>query len=778
LPRGTSVAERGNSATAAASASEDVLMSDSDGGSGQTSVRQPQHLQAGQTSASYRLPNPDTSSRRAPAPAQNRLVQPGAGWTNGAIPVHTNCDDVDCTDASCNPATATKKSRVSFIPLREEMDEDETKTTGIALVDIDSLDKFIGEVIEKHARECREGHLKVKSQIKNGYELDRNYACSTCGMEVTYRTGPPPDPNAPKTKGRFKPRPINTIMSVGIFNCGAPMQHIRELFAESGVISPSEKGQAKMMEKVQASVKKVSQEELVSNRKQHVAACRALNDYAGDHKFKDSEGVEHSIARGPITTDGNGEKRAYGHIITGQQHALVCISAVTGMPIAIWHDQISCIRCSLKLTQLMKDGEVERVQDLSAADLSHEGTCYRNRKIRPDDEAILGDFVIADGDTRGPLRFISRQAELVGDSWKGKAQYCPDIGHFIKCISNALFTLANKNTELRGKNLLEPVRIKVLVSDILKYIREYGADYKAYVSTDKSKLDEARARCLRRIENLIHHHCGDHGGCEMGDCKYLQIEDEIVAQYTEEFGDSKSREEIIALKLMDIREKYADNSRFSGMSMSMGQNARKKVLGVIFSRITPDCIDRVCLCLSSNPCENFFSVLVKYTSGKRVYLGKKDGWEVRLNFVAASKSNNRLTDEVRADLNIKETSFVREKSTNLKLKRKAYQAAYKKSEGCKKRRTLQKMGSKVALQANSKDPARHRSDKLKAKDIGKSTTSKGSAEPRRKKTKKTKCSNCKDIHPGMNCPEPSYRPVKSRKKPSKLCDPAYLSSLF
>mmetsp|Transcript_13269 Transcript_13269/g.31382 ORF Transcript_13269/g.31382 Transcript_13269/m.31382 type:complete len:89 (-) Transcript_13269:279-545(-) len=88
------------------------------------------------------------------------------------------------------------------------------------------------------------------------------------------------------------------------------------------------------------------------------------------------------------------------------------------------------------------------------------------------------------------------------------------------------------------------------------------------------------------------------------------------------------------------------------------------------------------------------------------------------------------------------------------------------------------MGSKVALQANSKDPARHRSDKLKAKDIGKSTTSKGSAEPRRKKTKKTKCSNCKDIHPGMNCPEPSYRPVKSRKKPSKLCDPAYLSSLF
>ncbi|EJK51351.1 hypothetical protein THAOC_29480, partial [Thalassiosira oceanica] len=141
----STVADHHNSDTAAASVSEDVLMSDSDGGSGQSSVRQPQHLQAGQTSASYRLPNPDTSSRRAPTPAPNRLVQPGASWTNGAIPVHTNCDDVDCTDASCNPATATKKSRVSFIPLREEMDEDETKTTGIALI-VEAPSKILGEL--------------------------------------------------------------------------------------------------------------------------------------------------------------------------------------------------------------------------------------------------------------------------------------------------------------------------------------------------------------------------------------------------------------------------------------------------------------------------------------------------------------------------------------------------------------------------------------------------------------------------------------------------------
>ena len=65
----------------------------------------------------------------------------------------------------------------------------------------------------------------------------------------------------------------------------------------------------------------------------------------------------------------------------------------------------------------------------------------------PDDEAILVDFVVADGNNKGPKKFISKQAEIVGDSWEGKAEYVPDIGHFIKCISNAFFALATKHPE-------------------------------------------------------------------------------------------------------------------------------------------------------------------------------------------------------------------------------------------------------------------------------------------------------------------------------------------
>ena len=123
----------------------------------------------------------------------------------------------------------------------------------------------------------------------------------------------------------------------------------------------------------------------------------------------------------------------------------------------------------MRMTELANDKTFgKRIQDFTSMDLSHPGRCYKNSKhgpasaeeyaleslaefflidpetgnFRPDDEAILVDFVVADGDTKGPKKFISKQAEIVGDSWEGKAEYVPDIGHFIKCISNAFFALA------------------------------------------------------------------------------------------------------------------------------------------------------------------------------------------------------------------------------------------------------------------------------------------------------------------------------------------------
>ena len=254
----------------------------------------------------------------------------------------------------------------------------------------------------------------------------------------------------------------NTRPSMTAQFAGAPASQVRELFHEGGVIAPSKKGLKKMMDKTTDVVRDVSEQQLKQNRKEHVKAAREMSDYEGDHKFTDSSGKEHSISVGPVAVNGNGEKRAYGHIITGEQHCTVIISLITGKPLHIWHDQISCVHCQHKLTELLNQSNKKRAADITSQDLAHPGKkCHRNSKhgpasaeewalesfakfllmdpetgdIRPNDEAILVNFVIGDGDTKGPTKFMNKQADIV-PTFKGRAQYLPDIGHFIKGISN------------------------------------------------------------------------------------------------------------------------------------------------------------------------------------------------------------------------------------------------------------------------------------------------------------------------------------------------------
>ena len=89
--------------------------------------------------------------------------------------------------------------------------------------------------------------------------------------------------------------------------------------------------------------------------------------------------------------------------------------------------------------------------------------------------------------------------------------------------------------------------------------------------------------------------------------------------------------------------------------------------------------------MSSNRCKNYFSVLVKYTCGKRIYFGRKKGWKVRLLFTAASLSNNRVNDDVREHMCIRMSLIVREQRIEETLKKKQSMAKYKKTEKCKAR---------------------------------------------------------------------------------------------
>ena len=67
---------------------------------------------------------------------------------------------------------------------------------------------------------------------------------------------------------------------------------------------------------------------------------------------------------------------------------------------------------------------------------------------------------------------------------------------------------------------------------------------------------------------------------------------------------------------------------------------------VITSRLNADNIDRLASILSSNCCEQYFGILVKYSQEKRLNLDKTDSWRVLQLFVAGLRSSANFTSDL------------------------------------------------------------------------------------------------------------------------------------
>ena len=324
-----------------------------------------------------------------------------------------------------------------------------------------------------------------------------------------------------------------------------------------------------------------------------------------------------------------------------------------------------------------------------------------------------------------------------------------------------------------------------MCGDISKYLREYGMQYRdlsqSAAPDAACTLEKLRDQTLAHIDAMVDHHCGDHSKCNTKDCLYLRLQNHHYAKYcTEHEDDVKEKKltykQIIVLREDKINEDYARQSRFKGMTMSISNIGRAKIRKEITKRLDKKNIDRVALAMSSNGCENFFSRVIKFTSGKRIYFGRKDGWEIRVKFAAAKKSDPRMTNKVRNEMGITSTSAVREMATVTMLREQEYHAHYKRQEKYKERRKVKKLITSKVVMKNSKDPARHKTEKLSAKAVVKSKAKSSVDKPAVPQKRKTNCPNCKHMHPGK-CPEPVYMSKKKKIK-SKLVDESYMSSLF
>ena len=327
------------------------------------------------------------------------------------------------------------------------------------------------------------------------------------------------------------------------------------------------------------------------NRREHVLAARSSDNYPGDVTAT-IQGGKVKVARGAAATDGAGNTCAYNHLIRGSQHSLVVISLITQKPLVVISHQISCWRCSNAMTKLMK-AKNEKLYALDISDVRHEGTCFRNTKHGPavaeeyacveaanalifdkggnflgTEEACFIDKLVTDGDTRGAKKIIKKQGELLGDFVKGIATHIPDIGHFIKTISNGFYKFKTAHKEYSGVGLLEPIRIKTISSDISRHLRNYRDN----MNKPNSIRSFERTKCLDNIDSIIHHHCGNHDFCSLGWCKYKQIIYEEKAKLR--LKKKGFATELSTQLITKIEERYSKVSRFQGRSMNvslMGQ---------------------------------------------------------------------------------------------------------------------------------------------------------------------------------------------------------------
>lgn len=703
----------------------------------------------------------------------------------------SNINSSNNTTTNNNSSTAKKKSTSSTPSI-------DPSATGLMFANL-SIVRDTVELIDEHRKKCN-ASLKVTHMNRSGFEVFHKLGCNFCKRSFEIRSGPKPaDDDTTKKRGR-KTSQLNMILTNGMHSSATQIGKMKNLCMEVGCISPSETGLHLMMLKRKKSAIDVTEDVLRENRKEHVKILKEL-DPENTITHTDAEGNTHNICYGTVCADGAGDKRAYNHIITGSQHLTVVFSAVTNKVLAVKHDQVSCGKCSRKMTQLLVN-ENKRMEDITEDDLKHEGECHINtkhgpavaeeyalesiaeyllidpetKKLRSDDEAILVDWFVADGDTKGAIRFIKKQASIIME-FEGKAIYVPDIGHFIKCISNALFYLAKNNSTLRGVSLLEASRIKAITTDITTIIKAYGREMKCIreecngnTSIMNEKLKVAREATMTRISAIIPHHCNDHSTCSRVDCYVKTRERHYLHLYRSANRQSSLTDEaIIQQHATQVAKDHADNGRFRGKHMSMGKQGQRLVHSVISTRLDEKNIDRVAESCSSNRCENMFNVTAKHSEGKRLYQGRSNTFKSNAYYVASTINNNKhdIENRIRERTGVTNSSTVREEAYKKDQKRKEYHQEVHRKEQTKKRRKKAKIASTSKAVKNSKATARHKSDKLSPKNECKSNVAKkkqAAKKPSAKKRKR-KCTNCKLFHNG-ECEEPTYS-NDSKKKVKK-----------
>jgi hypothetical protein len=332
---------------------------------------------------------------------------------------------------------------------------------------------------------------------------------------------------------------------------------------------------------------------------------------------------------------------------------------------------------------------------------------------------------------------------------------------------------------LRGNGMLTKERIRAVVSDASILLKTHGKKLDALrnANADGDTLEKARKEGVDSFASIVPHHCGNHQQCNETSCRMLKIRKEV----------KESNPELSTFEFNEIVEqKHADGARFCAAVMDIGTSGQNRLSKKITSKISDSNIDSLAAQKSSLPCEHFFSVLTKWTEGKRRHLGHGNQLQGVVGLAAAQLSNPNIQDVLLADLTM-QSNQTRETATARLKAQKASRSKSKKKEKNIQRRRVSKRLLNVQMGRDSQSTKRHIAGKVdptekcqttvedaeviladnsgdeiaaQKRKVSKKRKKKSSSSPR-----KLKCSNCGAVgHSKKSCHEPKHALESEAKK--------------
>lgn len=215
---------------------------------------------------------------------------------------------------------------------------------GNCIMSVSRMEDFV-RLSTNHAAGCGEQLVLVERDTTQGAYVKQTWKCPRCGDELscancdmvkTRTVAPGRKYSRPQPEFNVRVAKAGNLVGVNLSKLG------KAFTGEIGIKIPARRNLQKVQKKVRSAIEETYEERVVENRKEHVAAARALPGYRGDTKWGDDAGAgQHSTAGADVAMDGGGATRWFGHKPRGKQAALNVMSKLTKKPLFLDVAQVS-----------------------------------------------------------------------------------------------------------------------------------------------------------------------------------------------------------------------------------------------------------------------------------------------------------------------------------------------------------------------------------------------------------------------------------------------------